>query len=78
MTGNCESLWTLRQPIVTVRIGWAVGRRPRSTRAREAGEDFAMVSRALGHASVAADVYMRVTPAMKDRLAQRMEAALGS
>jgi len=37
-----------------------------------------MVSRALGHASVAADVYMRVTPAMKDRLAQRMEAALGS
>ena len=37
------------------------------------------MSRALGHTSVAtsADVYMRVTPAMRDRLAQRMEQALG-
>lgn len=40
----------------------------------------AVVSRALGHASVAitADVYMHVTPAMKDGLAQRMEAVLGA
>jgi len=39
----------------------------------------ATVSRALGHTSVAttADVYMHVTPAMQDRLAQRMEQALG-
>jgi integrase len=46
----------------------------------EAGEDIATVSRALGHSRVAttADVYMHVTPAMKDRLAQRMEDALGA
>jgi integrase len=49
-----------------------------ATLAIEAGEDVAVVSRALGHASVAitADVYMHVTPAMKDRLAARMEAVL--
>ena len=51
-----------------------------ATLAIEAGEDIAVVSRALGHASVAitADVYMHVTPAMKDRLAQRMEAVLSA
>jgi integrase len=45
----------------------------------EAGEDIATVSRALGHTSVAttADVYMHVTPAMRDGLAARMEAVLG-
>ena len=50
-----------------------------ATLALEAGEDLATVSRALGHTSVAttADVYMHVTPAMQDRLAQRMEQALG-
>ncbi len=44
----------------------------------EAGEDIAVVRRALGHASVAitADVYMHVTPAMRDHLAARMEAIL--
>lgn len=51
-----------------------------ATLAIEAGEDIAVVSRALGHASVAitADTYMHVTPAMQDRLAQRMEEALGA
>lgn len=51
-----------------------------ATLAIEAGEDIATVSPALGHGSVAttADVYMHVTPAMKDRLAQRMEDALGA
>lgn len=45
----------------------------------EAGEDLAVVSRALGHTSVAttADVYGHWTPAMADRLAARMEAVLG-
>ncbi|MDQ3345882.1 MAG: tyrosine-type recombinase/integrase, partial [Chloroflexota bacterium] len=51
-----------------------------ATLALEAGEDLAMVSRALGHASVAitADTYMHVTPAMRDGLAARMEAVLGA
>ena len=51
-----------------------------ATLAIEAGEDTAVVSRALGHASVAitADVYMHVTPAMRDGLAARMEAVLGA
>jgi len=51
-----------------------------ATLALEAGEDLAMVSRALGHASVAitADTYMHVTPAMRDRLAARMEAVLSA
>lgn len=51
-----------------------------ATLAIEAGEDIATVSRALGHSSVAitADTYMHVTPAMRDRLAQRMEAVLGA
>jgi len=51
-----------------------------ATLAIEAGEDLATVSRALGHTSVAttADIYMHVTPAMKDRLAARMDAVLGS
>jgi integrase len=50
-----------------------------ATLAMEAGEDIATVSRALGHTSVAttADVYMHVTPAMRDGLAARMEAVLG-
>ena len=50
-----------------------------ATLALEAGEDLATVSRALGHTSVAttADVYMHVTPAMRDGLAARMEAVLG-
>ena len=45
-----------------------------ATLAIEAGEDLAIVSRTLGHASVAitADIYMHVTPAMRARLAQRM------
>ena len=49
-----------------------------ATLAIEAGEDISVVSRALGHASVAitADVYMHVTPAMRDRLAARIEAIL--
>lgn len=51
-----------------------------ATLAIEAGEDISVVSRALGHASVAitADVYIHITPAMKDRLAARMEAVLGA
>jgi len=51
-----------------------------ATLAIEAGEDIAVVSRALGHSSVAvtADVYMHVTPAMQDRLASRMEGVLGA
>jgi len=50
-----------------------------ATLALEAGEDLAMVSRALGHASVAitADTYMHVTPSMRDGLAARMEQVLG-
>ena len=49
-----------------------------ATLALEAGEDLAAVSRALGHTSVAttADVYGHWTPAMADRLAQRMDAVL--
>lgn len=51
-----------------------------ATLAIEAGEDLATVSRALGHTSVAttADVYMHVTPAMRDGLAARMEGVLGA
>ena len=51
-----------------------------ATLALEAGEDLAMVSRALGHASVAitADTYMHVTPSMRDGLAARMESVLGA
>lgn len=51
-----------------------------ATLAIEAGEDIAVVSRALGHSSVAitADIYMHVTPAMQDRLAARMETVLGA
>jgi integrase len=50
-----------------------------ATLAIEAGEDIAVVSRALGHSSVAttADIYLHVTPAMRDGLAARMEAVLG-
>lgn len=50
-----------------------------ATLALEAGEDPATVSRALGHTSVAttADVYMHVTPAMREGLARRMDAVLG-
>ena len=50
-----------------------------ATLALEAGEDLAVVSRALGHTSVAttADVYGHWTPAMADRLAARMDAVLG-
>jgi integrase len=38
------------------------------------------VSRALGHASLAttADIYAHWTPAMRDRLAQRMDVVLGA
>lgn len=51
-----------------------------ATLAIEAGEDIAVVSRALGHSSVAttADTYMHVTPAMRDRLAARMQEVLGA
>ena len=50
-----------------------------ATLALEAGEPLEAVSRALGHASLAttADIYGHWTPAMQDRLAQRMDAVLG-
>lgn len=45
----------------------------------EAGEDLAVVSRSLGHATIAttADVYAHLTPAMQARSAARMDAILG-
>jgi integrase len=50
-----------------------------ATLALEAGEDLHAVSRALGHTTIAttADVYAHVTPAMQERLAQRMDVILG-
>jgi integrase len=44
----------------------------------EAGEDLTVVSRALGHTTIAttADVYAHVTPAMLDRAAERMDGIL--
>ena len=50
-----------------------------ATLAIEAGEPLEAVSRALGHTRLAttADVYAHWTPAMQDRLAQRMDAVLG-
>jgi integrase len=49
-----------------------------ATLALEAGEGLDAVSRALGHTSVAttADIYGHWTPAMQERLAQRMDAVL--
>jgi integrase len=49
-----------------------------ATLALEAGEDLHAVSRALGHTTIAttADVYAHVTPAMQERLAQRMDVIL--
>jgi integrase len=49
-----------------------------ATLALEAGEPLETVSRALGHTSLAttADIYGHWTPAMQDRLAQRMDAVL--
>jgi integrase len=46
--------------------------------ALEAGEPLETVSRALGHTSLAttADTYGHWTPAMQDRLAQRLDAVL--
>jgi integrase len=45
----------------------------------EAGEDLAVVSRSLGHASITttADVYAHTTPAIEARAAARMDAILG-
>lgn len=50
-----------------------------ATLALEAGEPLETVSRDLGHTSLAttADIYGHWTPAMQDRLAQRMDAVLG-
>jgi integrase len=47
--------------------------------ALDAGEPLEAVSRALGHTSLAttADIYGHWTPAMQDRLAQRMDTVLG-
>jgi integrase len=44
----------------------------------EAGEDLGVVSRALGHTTLAttADVYAHITPAMLDRAAERMDGIL--
>lgn len=44
----------------------------------EGGEDLAVVSRILGHSTIAttADVYAHLTPAMLDRAAERMDAIL--
>jgi integrase len=51
-----------------------------ATLALEAGEGLDAVSRALGHTSVAttADIYGHWTPAMQERLAQRMDIILGA
>lgn len=51
-----------------------------ATLAIEAGEDLGVVSRLLGHATLAttADVYAHLTPAMVDRAAERMDAILGT
>jgi len=50
-----------------------------ATLALEAGEPLKTVSRALGHTSLAttADIYGHWTPAIRQRLAQRMDAVLG-
>jgi integrase len=50
-----------------------------ATLALEAGEGLDAVSRALGHTSVVttADIYGHWTPAMQERLAQRMDAIVG-
>jgi integrase len=50
-----------------------------ATLALEAGEDLGVVSRILGHTTLAttADVYAHLTPAMLDRAAERMDAILG-
>jgi integrase len=51
-----------------------------ATLALEAGEDLAVVSRILGHSTLAtsADVYAHLTPAMLDRAAERMDVILGA
>ena len=51
-----------------------------ATLALEAGESIDTVSRALGHASIAttADIYGNRTPAMAQRLADRMDEVSGS
>ena len=45
----------------------------------EAGEELLVVSRILGHSTIAttADVYAHITPAMLDRTAERMDGILG-
>lgn len=61
-----------RQRFHDLRHAWA-------TLMLEDGEDLAIVSRALGHTTLAttADVYAHVTPAMLDRAAERMSGILG-
>jgi integrase len=51
-----------------------------ATLAIEAGEDLGVVSRILGHTTLAttADIYAHLTPAMLDRAAERMDAILGA
>jgi integrase len=51
-----------------------------ATLALEAGEDLGVVSRILGHTTLAttADIYAHLTPAMLDRAAERMDAILGT
>ena len=51
-----------------------------ATLALEAGEDLGVVSRILGHSTLAttADIYAHLTPAMLDRAAERMDAILGA
>ena len=46
----------------------------------EAGEDLAIVSRSLGHATITttADVYAHLTPAMQERSAARMDTILAN
>ena len=45
----------------------------------EDGEELAVISRSLGHATISttADVYAHLTPAMLERSAARMDAILG-
>ncbi len=51
-----------------------------ATLALEAGEDLGVVSRILGHTTLAttADIYAHLTPAMLDHAAERMDAILGA